>query len=152
MKQYCIPIRKQYKSNFRLSETQIKKRLEKQGWTVWRGGYLHCTRYDELYPNVKKKYLQYLCAVHHGMPDFFCQRKKEIKFVECKLGNETIKENQKKCIRKLQEYGMEVEVHRFVFKPTKIREAYLDLDSGTKKVTEKQERLKSRYPKTYKKC
>jgi hypothetical protein len=160
VKHIYIPITKQYKSNKQLSEKQIKKRLEKDGWEVWRGGYLQCTRYSELYPNVEKKYsrvplllgkalecLQYLSVVHHGMPDFFCHRKGIIKFVECKLGHEQLSKAQKKAIERIQELGIKVEVHKLVYGCTKIRTANVNLRNGEKKIIEKQERLKLRYPK-----
>jgi hypothetical protein len=151
-------MKRSYKSHRRLSENQLRIKLEKSGWTVWRGGYLNCLREDELYPNAYRKYsmlydiledrldfLQYLCVIHHGMPDFLCYRKGELKFVECKLGNEQLSNAQKKCIAKLQENGFRVEVHKFVFHSTKIREANVDIISNSKEIIKKQERLKLHY-------
>jgi hypothetical protein len=153
-----IPLRRKYKSRQGLSERRIKKRLEKKGWEIWRGGFIHCIRYKDLYPNVFRKYirlrkilgndleyLQYLSVVHHGMPDFFCRRKKKLKFVECKLGHEQLSERQKKCFPKLMELGYKVEVHKLVFPCTKLRIADVDLKTGEKIIREKQMRLKLHY-------
>ena len=153
-------MQKIYKSHRHLSETQIKKRLEKQGWDVWRGSSICCTRETDVYPNVFKKYsrlalllqdklesLQYIASVHHGMPDFLCHRKNEFLFVECKLGHEQLSKLQKKCIIRLKELGFDVEIHKFVFNCTKTRIAYVDLNNGEKKIIDKQERLKLKYKK-----
>ncbi len=153
-----IPILREYKSNRKLSESQVKKRLEKQGWEVWRGGNIGCLRRDDIYPNVRRKYeklrailgqdldlMQYLCSVHHGMPDYFCFRKGEKKFVECKLGHEQLSNGQKACFEVLMRHGYNVEVHKLVFECTKLREADVDILSGAKVVREKQERLKLHY-------
>lgn len=148
---------KRYKSHKGLAEKQLKKRLKKNGWEIWRAGYIHVIRTMDLYPNTFRKYirlcklfpnieyLQYLSAVHHGMPDFLCYRKKVIKFVECKLGNEQLSIKQKKCILKLQSLGFSVEIHKLVFSSTKLRLAYLDLKTGHLDIVEKQTRLKLRY-------
>ena len=93
-----IPFYKKYKNTKGLSERQIRKRLEKDGWMVWRGGSINLIGKTDLYPNVEKKYgilkallavhnpntideLAYLCAIHHGLPDFICYRNK-FKFVD----------------------------------------------------------------------
>ena len=39
-----------------LSERLVRERLERNGWTVWRGGFIHALRRRELFPNVKTKY------------------------------------------------------------------------------------------------
>lgn len=158
IKFFYIPIKRTYKTNKGLSEKLIKNRLIKQGWEVWRGGFLHATRREEIYSNVESKYrkldflskdkleyLQYLSRIHHGMPDFFCKRYDEYKFVECKLGNEQLAEIQKKCIKILILKGFKVEVHKLAFHSTKIREAIVNIYSNEKQIIEKQERLKLRY-------
>ncbi len=141
-----------------MSERELRKRLERQGWTVWRGALINILRRDELYPNVRRKYeilkellqdhhphhfelLEYYCAVHHGLPDFLCFRNKEFLFVECKLGHEQLLPGQKICIQKLQKLGFKVEVHKLVQDCTKTRLALVDLEEGEKIVIEKQLRL-----------
>lgn len=145
-----------------LSEKQLRKRLEDDGWMVWRGGLIGIWKRDRLYPNVMKKYLllqellikhyptnidhlEYLCAVHHGMPDLICYRNGVFKFVECKLGYEIISEHQKKCITILQKIGMNVEVHRVVEAPIMTRIATLNVMTGQKRVHERQMRLINRF-------
>ena len=148
-----IPLSRVYKSNRRLSERIVRQRLERAGWTVWRGGALAIHR-DECYPNVHRKYsildellgeklelLQLFCAVHHGMPDYFCHRKGEFKFVECKLGHEQLSRLQKRCIARLKAEGFTVEVHKLVFPETKLREADVDIDTHAKSVRDRQLRL-----------
>lgn len=154
------PIKKEYKSNHGLSEKLIKKKLENDGWDVYRGGFLHCLRMDDLYPNVKKKYsklkeilpdekleyLSFISRVHHGIPDYFCHRKVEqnveYKFIECKLGHEQLSSLQKKCIKILLFKGYVVEVHKTVFDCTKLRSAYVNLYTNEKRIIEQQMRLK----------
>jgi DNA polymerase elongation subunit (family B) len=142
-------------SRFGYSERLIRKRLEGDGWTVWRGGLMNVLKDDEIYPNVKRKYerlmallekerpdaietLQYYCSVHHGMPDFLCYRRGEWKFVECKLIHEQLSAKQKKCIARLQALGFPVEVHKVVDHQTKAREAEVDVISGEHTVVEEQ--------------
>lgn len=154
-----VPITKVYKSRKGLSEKCLRRRLENQGWTVWRGGILNIIRKSEVYPNVRKKYeilyrlmetyrpsvftyLQYLCSVHHGMPDFLCYRNKTFKFVECKLQYEGLSNRQKKCIEKLQAKGFVVEVHKLVDERTRIRKAVVNLETSEKQIFEKQARLR----------
>jgi len=158
-----------------LSESEVRRSLERRGWTVWRGDCLDIlTRVrghaptrdvlwrDELYPNVRKKYerlrqlldkthpgtseqLSYLCAVHHGLPDFLCHHSAcGFLFIECKLGHEQLSERQKACIPKLQKLGFTVEVHKLVKSCTKTRRALVDLEAGKKRVVEKQLRLTKR--------
>lgn len=155
VKHIYIPITKKYRAIKGLSERQIKKRLENEGWEVWRGGSLHVLRKDYLYPNVERKYkrlaklidpeafkyLQYLSKVHHGMPDFLCYRH-AFKFVECKLGHEQLSVVQKKCIRILLSKGFDVEIHKLVYGCTKDRIAYIDIENGVKTIKEKQMRMK----------
>jgi hypothetical protein len=150
-----VPKSREYKSNRKLSEKIIKRKLEKEGWTVWRGGSLNAHR-SENYPNVIKKYslldtllgeklelLQYLCEVHHGMPDFFCHRKGECKFVECKFENEQLNALQKKCIARLMQEGYIVEVHKLTH--SLLREGYLDLETNKRVIVERQMKLKRKY-------
>jgi len=150
-----IPLRPTTTSRYGLSERQMRRRLERQGWTVWRGGSINMLRRNELYPNVRKKYqllyellekyhpkhretLEYFCSVHHGMPDFICFRHGTFKFVECKLGYEALSRRQKKCISRLQQLRFTVEVHKAVDHPTKLRSARVDIKSGEKVVMERQ--------------
>ncbi|MDD9954176.1 MAG: VRR-NUC domain-containing protein [Candidatus Woesearchaeota archaeon] len=147
-----------------LSERMIKKRLERDGWLVWRGSLVGAHKDESRYPNVRRKYailhelleqhhpdkistLEYMCYVHHGIPDLLCFRKSLFKFVECKLGHEQLSQRQKTCIRKLQELGFPVEVHKLVDDCTKTRRATIDLHSGEKIIHEKQERLRRKYAK-----
>lgn len=154
-----VPMRSGSVERRGLSERELKRRLERQGWKVWRGGLIGILRREELYPNVRRKYgllrelverrhpgtfelLEYLCAVHHGMPDFLCHHPaKGFLFVECKLGHEGLSEGQKRCIRRLQLLGFEVEVHKLVEPCTKTRAAAIDLENGEKSVLERQLRI-----------
>jgi DNA polymerase elongation subunit (family B) len=151
-----IPVSKEYPSKHGLSEKLIKKKMENEGWTVWRGELIGILRYaGELFPNVVKKYerlvsllekyypglideLCYINSVHHGMPDFICFRNSLFKFVECKLQYETLSAVQKKCIYKLLDMGFDVEVHKIVDHRTKLRTAEVDIIEGEKRVLEKQ--------------
>lgn len=92
------------------------------------------------------EFLQLLCAVHHGMPDFIVYRRGILKFVECKLGHEQLGEYQKRCLPRLKRIGFIVEVWKIVDECTKIRRAKVNILTKEKKVCEKQERLKVRYP------
>ncbi|MBW2970417.1 VRR-NUC domain-containing protein [Candidatus Woesearchaeota archaeon] len=153
-----IPIRKYpYKTRQGLAELQLRKRLEKQGWKTWRGGFVHAIAAD-VYPAVKKKYVQlaelivelhgnraldllcYLCTVHHGMPDLVCYNPalKQFKFVECKLGHEGLSQRQVATIQKLQEAGFIVEVHKLVEECTKTRKAKVNLATKEKRIIEKE--------------
>jgi len=117
IKYVFVPVNKKYKSNRGLSERLVRKRLERQGWNVWRGGIIGIES-QETYPNVKKRYkelttllikhkpkklefLRYICDLHHGMPDFLCFRNGKFKFVECKLGYESLSQRQKKMYTKI---------------------------------------------------
>ncbi|MCB9362088.1 VRR-NUC domain-containing protein [Candidatus Woesearchaeota archaeon] len=154
-----IPITRAYKSNRGLSERLIKNKLEKEKWEVWRGGAFNILKQDEVYPNVQWKYMrlfamfpkedilyfQYLCHVHHGMPDFVCAREEQIKFVECKLGHEQLSTRQRTCIKLLKHRGYEVEVHKLVNDCTRTRIAYIDLDTGKKVIKEQQAYLRLRW-------
>jgi len=161
IKQVYIPISKEYRTRKGLSERKLRRRLEKQGWTTWRGGSINITRKTEIYPNVRKKYqrlnnllnkhrpgllpfLQYLCNVHHGMPDFICFRNGVFKFVECKLGYESLSKRQKICIKKLQSFNFTVEVHKLVEVQTKTRESEVNLSTGDLFIKERQMTLKAR--------
>jgi len=156
-----IPMRRYpYKSRHGLAELQLRKRLEKQGWQVWRGGFVHAIAAD-VYPAVKKRYTQlaeliveiygekaldllcYLCTVHHGMPDLVCYNPtlQQFKFVECKFGHEGLSSRQVMAIKRLQEEGFQVEVHKLVEECTKTRKARIDLLSKEKKILEKEMKL-----------
>jgi len=156
-----VPMRRKVLERKGLAERELKARLERQGWTVWRGELIGILRNEEgpdgegIYPNVRKKYellgellerhhpekkeyLEYLAAVHHGLPDFLCFRLNVFKFVECKLGHEQLRHSQKKCIPKLLAMGFEVEVHKLVEECTKVRVAAVNLENGHKTVRERQ--------------
>jgi hypothetical protein len=160
-----IPFTRQPTHFYGFSEEQVKRRLRRDGWIVWRGGSLNIIRQDEVYPNVKNKYgllqqlmeqdfpdrfelLQYWCEVHHGMPDYLCFRskggKREWKFVECKLNYEQLSARQKVCIGKLQDMGFAVEVHKLVDHRTKARSAEVDLEKKVRRIRERQTTLRGR--------
>lgn len=149
-----IPRTRPFKSNKGLSEKRLKRRLEKQGWMTWKTSAINITREAEIYPNVKKKYeklnyllekhhpntleyLQYIAAVHHGLPDFICF-KGYFKFVECKRNHEPLSNRQKICIEKLRKLGFVVEVHKLVEAPTKTRLALINIHTNEKDIREKQ--------------
>ncbi|MCF7860999.1 VRR-NUC domain-containing protein [Candidatus Woesearchaeota archaeon] len=160
-----IPITRVYKSKRGLSEKLIRKRLEKSGWVVWRGGFINAVRKNYLYPNVEKKYkklnalmdredliyLSYMAKIHHGMPDFLCYREgfasdsNGFKFVECKLGYEQLSDRQKTCIAKLLKRGFKVEVHKMVHGSIKLRVCKYNIITGEKKVIAQQKRLVLRW-------
>ena len=150
-----------YKSRIGLSELQLRRRLQKQGWHVWRGGFLHA--YSEMYPTVRKHYellsnllkevkgedvldrVCYLSSVHHGMPDFICYHPTtgEMKFVECKLGHEQLSSRQVVTIQKLHDIGFVTEVHKLVEPCTKTRVANVNIALGKKEVLEKEMTIRS---------
>lgn len=156
------PIKKfPYKSRKGLSESQIRRLLEREGWMVWRGGSINLiNRLDEQYPNVAVAYtklkelleenyteltvdrLCYMCDVNHGMPDFLCYHPaRGFKFVECKLGHEQLSARQLSSIMFLrEELGFDVEVRKLVEDCTKARRQLLFIRPGMKwkKTVEKQ--------------
>jgi len=115
----------------------------------------------DVYPNVKKRYLQlaelitqqygeqsldllcYLCTVHHGMPDLICYNPqlRQLKFVECKFGHEQLSSRQVLTIKRLQDNGFNVEVHKLVEPCTKARTAEINLITKKKKILEKEVKL-----------
>jgi len=156
---YFIPIPKTHPQRKGLSERTAKRRLEKQGWDVWRSELLDVLKEPEIYPNVRRKYeklilllqkyhpkelpyLKYLNFVHHGMPDFLCFRKGEFKFVECKLGHEQLSSRQKKTITELQRLGFKVEVLKIAETCTKTIRSSVNLMTGKKIIFAKQMILK----------
>ena len=132
-----------------LAERQVRKRLERMGWEVWRGSGLlgiHVT-----YPRVVRKYLRLrrlieshrpgiLRSLNHmaGMPDFVCVRNGTFLFVECKLAYERLSDVQKARMHELQRLGFRVEVHVVVDAPTKLRQARVNIMSGAKDIGERQ--------------
>ena len=156
-----LELHKKSSSNRGLSEAFIRKKLEKQGFLVWRSGYLHLD-FSEHYPNVRKKYeklmglmekhhpgmidhLKYLNHVHHGMPDFLVFKGNAFKFIECKFNNEQLLKGQRKCIQKLLSLGFEVEIYKLVNPKVRSRLVQEDILTKEKKVKERQARLKKRY-------
>ena len=157
-KEVYIPAPRKYDDYRGVSETLIKRDLEKRGWTVWRGGLIHIAGKSHDYPNVQRKYqilaelldkhhpdvrdhLAYICLVHHGMPDFICFRDNKFLFVECKLAYETVKTGQRICAQKLTELGFEVQIHRIVHDATKVRVAYVTPDMKRVQIMDKQTKL-----------
>jgi DNA polymerase-2 len=151
VKHVYVPIRKKFESYGGVSEKELRKRLGKQGWIVWKSALINIINDEEVYPNVRRKYeklhgllddrlemLRYICHVHHGLPDFICYRNGIFKFVECKLGHEQLSDSQKKCIPKLIDMGFDVEVHKLVHDCTKTRIADVNLKYQIKNVVEKQ--------------
>jgi hypothetical protein len=149
-----IPMQREPRDARGHSETQLRKRLEQQGWRVWRGAMIGCWRsrdWDEKYPNVRRRYAElhrllvlehalfveelcYLNAVHHGMPDLLCRRETihgvEWKFVECKRKHEQLLPSQRACIPRLEGLGFVVEVHALVDHRTKRRSAQGSLSAS----------------------
>ncbi len=157
-----FPYRGDYPDKRGLSEKLLRRRLENNGWTIWRGGLIGAQDEYDIYPNVRRKYqlleellegfrpgtyeeLKFLAKVHHGMPDFICFRKGVFLFVECKYGHEQLSIRQKHCIRKLKQLGFVVEVHKLVENCTKTRKAMIILETGEKKILNKQLRIKQKY-------
>lgn len=152
------PYYREYKSNFGLSERQTRKKLESEGWEVWRGGLLNILKKDEIYPNVRRKYSRLLTLLHHhhpdqlellqywctqsGMPDFICFRNGSFKFVECKFNHEPLSRRQKRCIQKLQSAGFPVEVIKFVEAKNLIRVKEENYHTGQKQIISQQLTLK----------
>ena len=156
-----IPFAHTREDNRGLAEYVIRKRLERHGWTVWRGGCIGIARCDDIYPRVLRKYwllerfleqtrpgtietLRYYAETQHGMPDFLCYRHGTWKFVECKFCHEQLSPCQKRCIPRLVQLGFVVEVHKLIGPGTKLRRALVDLASGDCLVKERQLRLRLR--------
>jgi hypothetical protein len=143
-----------------LSEERAKKKLEKEGWLVWRGELIGILRRgSDIYPNVLRKYqlfeslmekhhpqlleeLQYLSAVHHGMPDYVAFREGQFKFVECKIGYEALRPGQKKTIARLINWGFTVEIHRLAEPQQKTRIAEIDHETHARVIKERQKKLR----------
>jgi hypothetical protein len=157
---YYIPNHNTYKDNRGLAERQIKKRLEKQHWEVWRGSLIGLTRSGkEMFPSVRRKYtrlvhllhychpehleiLQYISSVQKGIPDFICYRYGVFKFVECKFKHEQLSLRQKKCIRRLQSLGFTVEVMKFVDPSTRLRVLHVNHHTQERRVLSRQKALR----------
>lgn len=139
----------------KLSEKIIRKKLEKQGYIVWRGGSINILRNNDVYPNVEKKYsllyrlmdkyhpgileeLQYICHVHHGMPDFIIYKNGKFRFIECKLGYEQLSAGQIKCIQRLALLGFHTELYKLIESQTKNMIIDYNILTGDKLVIEKQ--------------
>lgn len=144
-----------------LSESYVKKLLERKGFVVWRSEYFHLD-FTEHYYNVRKKYdrlrdlldkfhpgvldeLKYLNHVHHGMPDFIVFKDNKFMFIECKFNHEQLMIGQRKCISKLLDLGFQVEIYKLVHPKTRARSVEEDLITRQKKIKEKQMKLKKRY-------
>lgn len=144
-----------------LSERVCRRKLLREGYEIWRGGLFNILR-DENYPNVEQKYrrlqdlleqhhpghfeyFSYVCAVHHGMPDFVCYKNGKFLFIECKLSHEQLLESQKKCMQLLLRLGFTVEIHIVADEKMKMTRAVTDIRSGKRLPKEKQLRLKKRW-------
>ncbi len=157
---YYLPLRRFTPRGPRrgMAERLLRAYFERQGWMVWRGGILHKLTAVDIYPNVQKKYaklqiiveqerkdswefLQLLCAVHYGMPDFVMYRRGVLKFVECKLGHEQLNDYQKNCLPRLKKLGFIVEVWKLVDECTKTRCATINILTREKKIHEQQLKL-----------
>lgn len=143
-----------------LAERLVRKRLERQGWLVWRGQLLLFPPAEDTYPNVRRKYdhlrallerkvpqlldaLAFLAQQHYRIPDFLCYKVGRFKFVECKLEHEQLSERQRRCIVFLVSLGFDVEVHKVVGPETKARRALVDIIDGKRNVQERQMMLRS---------
>ncbi len=156
VKHVYVQMRKEYEERSGLSERLIRQKLESEGWHVWRSDMMNVFRNGVvMYPNVQRKYarllmvlsqthaekieeLQYINAVHHGLPDFICHRDGDVKFVECKLQYEQLSKVQKACIDRLRGMGFLVEVHKLVDHRTHIVTADVDVRTKRKYVSEAQ--------------
>jgi DNA polymerase elongation subunit (family B) len=156
IKYKMFEIYRSYVTNRGLSERQIRKKLEKDGWHIWRGGLINCLIRHDLYPNVRRRYiylhqllkkyhcdkidlLHYYCS-QSGMPDFICFRDGKFKFVECKFNHEQLSKRQKLCILRLQSHGFNVEVLKFVDPSVRMR-VMEENHLGMKRIMESQRRL-----------
>jgi hypothetical protein len=165
MRVQYVPMRSRPEELRGVAEARLRQRLERQGWNVWRGSLINLYLDENTYANVRRRYrvlaqllvqdfpahydhLRYICAVHHGLPDFVCCRQtsdgREWLFVECKLMHEQLSKRQVKCITKLLDMGFRVEVHKLVDERTNTRTADIDLLSGMRRVGERQLRLTKR--------
>jgi len=162
VRHYYVPMRRTKRDRHGLAEHQLRQRLEQQGWMTWRGGLFDSINDPDTYPSVQRKYeilcnllerdhpgklehLRYLCAVHHGMPDLLCYRRKEWKFVECKFLHEQLGPRQKKTLPILRQMGFAVEVHKLVDHRTRTRVADVNIITGQMIVIEKQDGLRMRH-------
>lgn len=144
-----------------LAERLVRKRMERQGWLVWRGQLLLFPPEEDTYPNVRRKYerlrtlleykypqlvdaLAFLAQQHYGVPDFICYKLGQFKFVECKLMHEQLSQRQRRCIIFLVSLGFDVEVHKVVGPETKARRALVNILDGKRQVQELQLALNTR--------
>jgi hypothetical protein len=143
----------EYKSG--LAERYLRKRLKQHGWRVWHTSCFASARHPELYPLIRSLYeelcyllekqrpgivssLEFLARSYHGMPEFICYRSGVFKFITCKFEQEKVPRSQRYTMLKLLELGFIVEVHTLVDKNTKALQAYLDVQTGNRRVTEAQ--------------
>ena len=159
------------------SEKIVKRVYEKQGYKVYRGSFLNVVnqedkgifdsysnvgyKYGKLIQNLSKKLgkerfdelVQY-CEVNAGTPDYFISGK-DYFFVECKLGNESIKLNQYENINFImKEIGIPVKILRVCDKRNRRVEEVIDVEKYLenkdnvrkyKKVTKRNAKLKLRW-------
>ncbi|MFC1769190.1 VRR-NUC domain-containing protein [Nanoarchaeota archaeon] len=118
----------------------------------------------DIYPNVRRKIDRleeillkqlglrlYLLrqTVGSGIPDYFVHKKNESFFVEVKLEHETIKKHQLMCMKRLEEFGLDVYIVRIKSKPYKLK-SLVDVENDRlmiMKVLIRQEKLRLRYRK-----
>ena len=155
LKEIYVPMKVNYSERKGLSEKIFKRKMEKEGWIVWKGALIGV---ESEYPNVIRKYkllekvlgdkyehIKYISHVHHGIPDVICYRKGEIKFIECKLINEQLSKSQKKCIALLQKMNFKVEVHRLMKISQRFKQVRKDMLTNKKIIVEQQVRIKKHY-------
>lgn len=137
------------------AETIIRRALQRDGWKVWRGGFLILGLQSE-YERLRNKYQQakdiviqqhgegmWEClstlAKYRGMPDFFCYHPilRTTKFIECKLGYEQLSTYQRRTLHVLTNWGFDVEVHVVGLPHMSAKTAVFDLLTKRKQVIEK---------------
>jgi len=136
-----------------LAERIVKQFYQKKGWWVIRGtialGKIQYSDYPSVLNASKKakcliqtkvgQNFNQLLEIQNGIPDFFMARKNNIQFVEVKLEQESIKENQKRCIFFLDSLGLPTMVVRIKRRPYRLEK------TGDGQVLMRQERLWRRY-------
>lgn len=163
-----------YVSRKGLSERLVKCYLQKKGYEVYRSvriiGKEYSLRYI-MYDNVQRAYDRVESLLRRklqdkyerfceeitckGLPDFFVYRRRPVEewiFVEVKLEHESIKPCQSIMLKRLEEIGFLCRIIRIKKASyVKVAKAVWDGNRWVKRVIEKQQKLKKRYPKAFKK-